>query len=34
MNTAADAVDDTEKKKPEITIFFLLQYDILNFPQY
>ncbi len=34
MDTAADAVDDTEKKKMKLQYFVFLQYDILNFPQY
>lgn len=33
MDTAADAVDDTEGKKMKVQYFVFLRY-ILNFPQY
>ncbi len=34
MDTAADAVDDTEEKKLKVQYFVFLRYDIFNFPQY
>ncbi len=34
MDTAEDAVDDSEEKKLKVQYFVFLWYDILHLPQY